>query len=67
VDEVEKIFVSVAGRSKLTLLTEEAKRERSIDELKPQIDKLKSLVASGARMISLILKTRSAAFSKKIS
>jgi carboxyl-terminal processing protease len=29
----------------LNLLTEEAKRERSIDELKPQIDKLKSMVA----------------------
>jgi carboxyl-terminal processing protease len=29
----------------LNLLTEEAKRERSIDELKPPIDKLKALVA----------------------
>ncbi len=31
--------------AQLNLLTEEAKRERSIDELKPQLDKLKSLVA----------------------
>lgn len=30
--------------AQLALLTEEAKRERSIDELKPQIDKLKSMV-----------------------
>jgi len=28
----------------LTLVTEEAKRERSIDELKPQLDKLKAMV-----------------------
>jgi carboxyl-terminal processing protease len=31
--------------AQLTLLTEEAKRERSLDELKPQIDKLKTMVA----------------------
>jgi carboxyl-terminal processing protease len=31
--------------AQLTLLTEEAKRERSIDELKPQIDKLRSMIA----------------------
>lgn len=31
--------------AQLTMLTEEAKRERSIDELKPQIDKLKAMVA----------------------
>ncbi|MEJ0030345.1 MAG: S41 family peptidase [Bacteroidota bacterium] len=30
--------------TQLNLLTEEAKRERSIDELKPQIDKLKSMI-----------------------